>query len=200
MSESGTFYATFIDPILKSMRKHVVNEIDPNSSVVDIACGTGAQVFEIAKMAKRTVGIDLSESMIRYATKMSISQTLNNTEFFVADATSLSLFPDNEFDIATMSLALHQFLPEMYTPILSELKRVAKKIIIVDYSVPLPGNFIGMLCHIIEFFAGRTHNTNFKSYYQLGGLNKILKLNQFKIQKSVLFAKGAFQLVICTPA
>ena len=78
MSESGIFYATFIDPLLKPMRKHVINEIDPNSSVIDIACGTGAQVFEIAKIAKQTVGIDLSESMIKYATKMSINQTLNN--------------------------------------------------------------------------------------------------------------------------
>ncbi|MDB4583854.1 class I SAM-dependent methyltransferase [Draconibacterium sp.] len=200
MSESGTFYATFIDPILKSMRKHVVNEIDPNSSVIDIACGTGAQVFEIAKIANRVVGIDLSESMIKYATKMNISQKLNNTEFFVADATDLSLFSDNEFDIATMSLALHQFSPEFYTPILRELKRAAKKVIIVDYSVPLPKSAAGYASKIIEFIAGKTHHKNFRNYYKIGGLNEIIISNQLSIEKSKWFGGGTFQLVVCTPA
>ena len=64
MSECGIFYGTFIDPLVNSMRKRVASEIKPNSTVIDVACGTGAQVFEMAKNAKRVVGIDLSESMI----------------------------------------------------------------------------------------------------------------------------------------
>jgi ubiquinone/menaquinone biosynthesis C-methylase UbiE len=199
MPESGTFYATFIDPVLKSMRKRIAHEIDTNSSVIDIACGTGAQVFEISKIAKRTVGVDLSGSMINYATKIGINKKLNNVEFFVADATNLSLFADNEFNIATMSLALHQFSPEIYTPILGGLKRVAEKIIIVDYSVPLPKNAAGYASRIIEFLAGKTHHKNFRNYYKCGGLNKILVSNQLTIEKSKWFGGGAFQLVTCLP-
>ena len=199
MPESGTFYALFIDPIIKSMRKHVVNEIDPNSSVIDIACGTGAQVFEMAKIANQAVGIDLSESMIKYATNRSINQKLNNVGFINADATNLFMFADNKFDIATMSLALHQFSPEIYTPVLGELRRVAQKIIIVDYSVPLPKNPAGYASRIIEFLAGKTHYKNFRNYYNLGGLNEILISNQLTIEKSKWFGGGAFHLVICTP-
>lgn len=199
MSECGIFYGTFIDPLVNSMRKRVASEIKPNSTVIDVACGTGAQVFEMAKNTKRVVGIDLSESMISFALKKQSQLSFNHIEFVIGDATHLSQFNENEFDIATLSLALHQFPPEIYASILSELKRVAKKTIIIDYAVPLPVNFIGLLCHFIEFLAGKTHNKNFKSYYKKGGLNEILKLNNLIIQKSVLFAKGAFQLVICRP-
>lgn len=197
MVETGFFYSSVIDPLLRSMRNRVANEIKPGLSIIDIACGTGSQVFEIAKMAKRTVGIDLSESMIKYATKRSINQKLNNAEFFVADATNLSSFSDNEFDIGTMSLALHQFAPEIYIPILSELKRITNKVIIVDYSVPLPKNAAGYASRIIEYLAGKTHYKNFSNYYKLGGLNEILTSHQLTIEKTEWFGGGAFQLTVC---
>jgi hypothetical protein len=78
------------------------------------------------------------------------------------------------------------------------MKRVAKRVIIVDYAVPLPKNYAGIGSRIAEFLAGREHNFNFKQYYRLGGLNGILRANNLTIQKSLYFGKGAFQLVICT--
>jgi len=197
MLESGLLYGTIIDPMLKSMRKHVAEEIEADSTIIDVACGTGAQVIELSKNAERVVGIDLSESMLSFAQKKARSLHLSNVEFVFADAIDLSQYSNNEFDIATMSLALHQFSPAIHSSVLRELKRVARKTILVDYTVPLPKNFVGYLSHFIEFLAGNTHNSNFKSYYKQGGLVELLKLNDLKIQKSVLFAKGAFQLVVC---
>ena len=70
MVESGTFYSTIIDPILGPMRKRVTEEIITGEKVIDIACGTGAQLFDIAGIASTVTGVDLSESMIRYANKL----------------------------------------------------------------------------------------------------------------------------------
>ena len=196
MVESGPFYNTVIDPILVPLRKRVTAEIKPNEKVIDIACGTGMQVFEIAKIASFVTGVDLSESMVNFATKTSRKRNILNTAFFVCDATDLTVFKEKRFDVALMTLALHQFPPHLYPAILNEMKRVANKIIIVDYAVPLPKNYVGIGSRIAEFFAGREHNRNFKHYYKLGGLNQILPANNLTIKKSRLLAEKAFQLVI----
>jgi SAM-dependent methyltransferase len=198
MVESGTFYSKFIDPILTPMRKRVKNEIHHGEKIIDIACGTGAQVFELSVIASEIVGVDLSESMIIHAKNSCKKRNISNAEFFVCDATHLSGFNENSFDVAIMSLALHQFDPRLHSPILSEMKRVAKRIIIVDYPVPLPKNYAGIGSRVAEFMAGKEHNCNFKQFYRLGGLTAILPSNNLTIQKSVSFGKGAFQLVVCS--
>lgn len=197
MVETGWFYGSFIDPLLISVRKKISDEIEQGEKLIDIACGTGAQVFESAYKTTNAVGVDLSESMINKAIRTKTNNRIENVEFFVVDATNLSRFPDKQFEVATMSLALHQFAPDMHTPILNEIKKVAKKIVIVDYAVPLPYSYSGIGSRIAEFLAGGEHHKNFRKFYNMGGLNKILPQNQLEIQKSVLFGKGAFQLVVC---
>ena len=199
MVESGLFYKTIIDPILAPMRKRVTSEIVPGEKVVDIACGTGAQLAEISRIASSVTGIDLSQSMIDFATKSFKKRNISNSAFFVSDASDLSIFKTKRFDVAIMTLALHQFHSDLFSPILNEMKRISDKIIIVDYAVPLPVNYAGTGSRVAEFFAGREHNRNFKQYYKLGGLNAILPANNLVIQKSVSFGKGAFQLVVSNP-
>jgi len=198
MVESGTFYSTIIDPLLAPMRKRVTSEINRNEKVIDIACGTGAQLFDISKIASYVTGVDLSESMIDYATKNFKNKNIKNAAFLVGDAIDLSMLKANRFDVAIMTLALHQFLPEMHSPVLNEMKRIANRIILVDYAVPLPVNYAGIGSRIAEFLAGKDHNRNFKDFYRLGGLNEILHQNNLDIKKSISFGKDAFQLVVCS--
>jgi len=198
MVESGIFYGTLVDPILAPMRKRVTREIRKGEKVIDIACGTGAQLFEIADRALHVTGVDLSESMINYARKKFKKHNKNDAAFHVCDATNLSIFEKGSFNVAIMSLALHQFHPGFHSPVLNEMKRIAKRIIIVDYAVPLPKNYAGSGSRVAEFLAGREHNHNFKEFYKLGGLNAILPANNLTIQKSILFGKEVFQLVVCT--
>lgn len=198
MVESGIFYSTVIDPLLAPLRKRITREIRPGEKIIDIACGTGAQIFEISKVAGSALGIDLSESMIDFAKKQTGKRKFTHLEFSVSDAANLSGIEDDSFDTAIMSLALHQFSPDLHSPVLNEMKRVAKRIILVDYAVPLPKNYTGTGSRVAEFLAGREHNRNFKQYYKLGGLDQIIPENNLTIHKSKLFAKGAFQLVICS--
>ena len=196
MVESGIFYSNIIDPLLAQLRKKVAQQIKPGERVIDIACGTGAQVFEIADSSASVTGVDLSESMVKFATKKAGKKNISNASFVVGDATDLSAFYAREFDVAILSMALHQFNTELQTPILNEIKQVAKRIIILDYAVPLPKNYVGVASKVAEFLAGINHNRNFKKYSQAGGLNRILPANGLEIQKSRLLGKGAFQLVV----
>ncbi len=200
MEESGWFYGTFVDPFLISMRKQVTKQIQEGEKVIDVACGTGAQVFHYAEKTARAVGVDLSESMISRAVKAKSKKGVDHVEFVVCDATNLSRFASNEFDAATMSLALHQFYPELYPKILAEMKRVAKRIILVDYAVPLPKNIAGYGSRFAESLTDKEHHQNFKRFCALGGLDIILPQNQLKIHKSIPFGKDAFQLAVCSPS
>ena len=197
MVESGIFYGTFVDPLLNGLRKRVLHEIKHGEKVIDIACGTGAQCFAMAAKAGKVTGVDLSESMIRFARNKKAKSLFSNLEFMVCDATNLVSFVANEFDVAILSLALHQFPPDLYKSILSEMERVAQRIIIVDYMVPLPKNFAGVGSRIAEFMAGVEHHRNFKSYYKRGGINQILPDNGLTITKSMSIGNGAFQISTC---
>lgn len=197
MVETGFFYNKVIDPMLRGIRRKVSAEINRGETVIDIACGTGAQVFHLAGKASRVVGIDLSESMVNFANKKSTKQGILNIEFKPANATNLSGFAEEEFDVAIMSLALHQFSPELYAPIISEMKRVARRVIVVDYAVPLPNNLAGFASKIIEFLAGREHNRCFRRYYKVGGLETILAQNGLQTHRKYAIGGGAFELVSC---
>ena len=175
MVESGKFYSTILDPILAPMRQRVAEKIKTGEKVIDIACGTGAQLAKLSGIASSLTGIDLSESMIEYATK----QNIPKSAFFVNDASDLSIFKNKRFDSAIMSLALHQFDPDLVQKILNEIRRISNRLILVDYAVPLPQNYVGFGSRIAEFMAGREHNRNFKKFYNAGGLNKILPQNGY---------------------
>jgi SAM-dependent methyltransferase len=195
MLETAFVYSTIIDPLLANLRKRLALEINRGDDVIDIACGTGVQLFELANKAASVTGVDLSESMVKFATKNAGKRNISNASFYVADATDLSVFNGKKFDVAILSMALHQFAPELHAPILNEIKRIADRLILLDYAVPLPKNYVGTGSKMAEFFAGTEHNRNFKSYTKLGGINAILPANDFHIQKSKLIGKGAFHLV-----
>ena len=198
MVESGIFYGTIVDPLLNPLRRRVTDEIASGQKIIDVACGTGAQLFDAAKGATQITGVDLSESMISYAKNKATKLGVSNAEFLVADATHLSQLKDKSFDVAIMSLALHQFNPDQYKSIIGELDRIATTIILVDYAAPLPQNFSGRGSRMAEFFAGREHFKNFNRFIRLGGLNKILPAHNLKISKSNYMAWGAFQMAICS--
>jgi demethylmenaquinone methyltransferase/2-methoxy-6-polyprenyl-1,4-benzoquinol methylase len=198
MGESGWFYSTVIDPVLSGMREKVNRVIPDGQNILDVACGTGAQVFELASSAKEVTGIDLSESMIRRAEQTKEKRNVSNVHFRICDATGNWKFNEKQFDIAIITMALHQFPAKNFPAILGEMKRVAKQIIIVDYAVPLPQNITGWGSRAAEFFAGKEHYRNFRQYYRLGGLKKIIAENNLTVQRERFIAKGAFQLVVCS--
>lgn len=101
--------------------------------ILDVATGTGAQAYELAKLGHEVVGIDLSPEMLVQA-KKKLSPNLK-LKFQEADGTKLP-FKDETFDVATISLGIHDMPYDIGLKVLQEMKRVTKndgRIMIVDY-------------------------------------------------------------------
>lgn len=87
------------------------------TTVLDVACGSGAMSRELAMEGRTIIGIDLSESEIRQAAERS------NSPFVIGDALRLP-FADESFDavVTSMGLAVIRPVPDL----LDEIARVLK--------------------------------------------------------------------------
>ncbi len=80
--------------------------------VLDIGCGPGGWVFEVAFAypGMNVVGIDISQTTIEYARAQAKVQLLDNASFKVMDATKPLAFPDNSFDFINARF-IFSFMP-----------------------------------------------------------------------------------------
>jgi ubiquinone/menaquinone biosynthesis C-methylase UbiE len=172
-------YETLVDPLLRDLRKFTpeFSGMKAGDKVIDVCCGTGAQVLEYGRHGIVATGIDSSQSMLKIATRNRMRQKAVNVSFQLADATDLP-FPDGYFDYASISSGLHDTGKPIRYQIISEMKRVVKQdgaLILIDYRVPLPLNVWAASARVIEFLAGGSHYQGFKDYLANGGLEDILK-------------------------
>ena len=172
-------YETLVDPLLRDLRKFTpeFSGMKAGDKVIDVCCGTGAQVLEYGRHGIIATGIDSSQDMLKIATRNRMRQKAVNVSFQLADATNLP-FPDGYFDYATVSFGLHDKEKPIRYQIIFEMKRIVKQdgaLILIDYQVPLPRNAWAVFARAIEFLAGGSHYQGFKDYLANGGLEDILK-------------------------
>jgi ubiquinone/menaquinone biosynthesis C-methylase UbiE len=175
----GLNYETLVDPFLRDIRRCTpeFSGMKAGDKVIDVCCGTGAQVLEYGRRGIIATGIDISPNMLNIATRNIRRQKAVNVSFQLADATDLP-FPDRYFDYASISMGLHDKEKPVRYQIISEMKRVVKQdgaLILIDFQVPLPGNVLAVFARAIEFFAGGPHYQSFRDYLRNGGLEDILK-------------------------
>ena len=84
-----------------SLLRHVPQNCE---NALEIGCGTGAFARELAKRAKRVVGLDSSPEMIRVARRRSAG--VEHVEFLLADAMRWE-FPRAHFDFVCWIATLH---------------------------------------------------------------------------------------------
>ena len=172
-------YETLVDPLLRDIRKFTpeFSGMRPGDRVLDVCCGTGAQVLEYGRRGIITAGVDISPAMLQVALRNRVRQKLENVSFYLADATELP-FADNCFDYASVSLGLHDKERLNRYRVVSEMKRVVRHdgaLIFIDYPVPPVKTVWARLSGTIEFLAGGEHYQGFKDYIGSGGLEDILK-------------------------
>ena len=101
----------------------IADDMNKESTVLEVACGTGRVTLEISKQAKKVYAIDISSQMIDVARKNIEEKGINNVELSVEDAYNLP-FDNDMFDIVVCINSLHNMIyPEKA---LSEIKRVLK--------------------------------------------------------------------------
>ncbi|HLA95139.1 MAG TPA: bifunctional demethylmenaquinone methyltransferase/2-methoxy-6-polyprenyl-1,4-benzoquinol methylase UbiE [Pyrinomonadaceae bacterium] len=110
---------------------------DPNSVILDVACGTGDLSIELQDNAKaRVIGTDFCRPMLAVAAE-------KNTEipFVEGDAMSLG-FADNTFDAVTIAFGLRNL--SNFKDGLGELHRILKPggtLVVLEFSSPIVPGF-----------------------------------------------------------
>jgi len=137
--------------------------IDGDDQVIDIGCGIGAVAYDVAKVARRVVGVDFNEESIAIARQQYQHPHL---EFRVGDA--LDALPNEEFSVVILSNVLEHlpgrsgFLRRVQETLGPERMLIRVPLFERDWRVPLKKE-LG-----VEWRLDRTHETEYtlESYSQ----------------------------------
>jgi SAM-dependent methyltransferase len=183
---NGWFYDKFVAPNQDKLFGQIKNLIEPNSSVIDVGCGTGRFSFLIADKCKSVLGIDVSQKNIDRA-KRNLSH--NSSDKISFQHTTLNLLISKEhFDYAVSTYIIHEVDEDERINLLKDMSEIADKIIIGDYLYPQKIGLWGVLNEAVEFAAGKDHYRNYKNFLANGGIKELasqvgLKLiDEFKDQ------------------
>lgn len=100
--------------LLPSLQKKALAELRPRAGdrVLDVACGAGALVVDVAPRVERAVGVDLSDGMLEIARSRLLAAPdahhLANVEFLLGPSDALP-FDDGSFTALICTTALHHF-------------------------------------------------------------------------------------------
>lgn len=170
--------------------------IRPGDKVLDLACGPGTQLAQLAELNPDVefVGVDLSQEMLQQARSHVDGKGLSNVLLQVADISDLTAFPDADFDVVVSSMSLHH-LPEL--SLLEATLKEASRVLRNDGGVYLAD--FGRLKSIksMRFFAYRDEYLQpaafTKDYYN--SLRAAFSVSELK---SSLDASGLPSQVYCT--
>jgi ubiquinone/menaquinone biosynthesis C-methylase UbiE len=100
--------------LLPSLQKKALAELrlGAGDRLLDVACGAGALVIDVAPRVERAVGIDLSEGMLEIARSRQLgapdAARLANVEFLLGRSDAMP-FDDGSFTALVCTTALHHF-------------------------------------------------------------------------------------------
>jgi ubiquinone/menaquinone biosynthesis C-methylase UbiE len=191
----GWLYHLLVDPFLRKARKLVRRQIKPGSSLIDIGCGTGELILFLADSCTELVGVEASPRMWAYAHERAQNLGLANVQFIFGSGEKLNLFPRGYFDYAAACMVLHEMEAGQRLPVLMEMQRLARTLILVDYQVPPPVNFFSTMCRLIERLAGGHHYRNYLSFTENGGLFPLLEMLRLQIHRETFFFNRCLHLV-----
>jgi len=122
-------------------------------SVLDIGTGTGAWAMKFLQSGATEVhGVDLSPKMHKVS-----KEKHPEIVFSIGDAEDLKAFKSNSFDIVTASFVVHGVKADRRKKMLSEMKRISKKQVVIH-------DFVGKTPLFIRFleFIEKSDYKNFK--------------------------------------
>lgn len=204
-TDSKLDFARYYDPlferVLGGLRAKVARVVAPKSEmrVLDIGCGTGAQLAIFLEAACEVYGIDLSQPMLQIA-RRKLSDLSNG------DAAKLP-FPDQVFELVLSSLFLHQLDASGRSVALEEAMRVVRtdgRILIVDFHSGPVKSIKGMLTKFVistvEFLAGWEHYSNSRDFLYQGGIPLLASSHRLELIKEIVVWDGNLGIYILDPA
>jgi len=197
---NSLLYSALVDPLIVSLHGFIARQIlDSNARIFDACCGTGQLAFKLSSKSKEVVGIDLSPKMISHANKQKQRRKATNVTFVFGDVTEiLKTFESKSFDYGTISMALHEMPKIFRAPMIKEMARVAKEVIIADYASDMPVNRSGVRNRILEFMAGGEHFANFRDFRHNGGLINLIQDADLEIKHKQLIDNNTLMVLRVT--
>jgi len=181
----GGFYDRFIAPNQKELFRQIIGLIEPDSSIIDVGCGTGFFSFSVADTCKFALGIDLSKRNIDKANQNLEKKPNAKLSFRNAYLHDIVSQEKKHFDYAVLTYVIHEVNEEERIPLLKEIAEVADKIIIGDYLIPCPNDIVGKIVKTVEFIAGAEHYRNFRTYETNGGIQYLADKAGLSILKEI---------------
>lgn len=166
------------DNALWPLREEVATFIPHGAEVVEVGCANGRFLFDIASQANRCFGLDLDDSMIRYATNLAAETNQPHLQFKTVDAlAALKQLPFTP-TVTVCSLCLHEMETTLSVPVMQGYAARSERLVIADLYEPDSWLQRGLL-HVDEIMAG--HYQRFKAYLRQGGMPGLLEQAQLDI-------------------
>lgn len=178
-----SWYDIFISPLLKGLRTRILSQIKEGSDVIEIGCGTGQLAKELHDLGiKSYIGIDISKEMIGIAKN---KVQFENFSFIAIDFLELNI--EKRFDYALFPMIIHSIDNDLGEKLIRKASQFADKIIIADYIVPQPKNYISVIVKTIEWLAGKEHYKNFSFFKKQQGLKHFAKQSSLIIVEETTY-------------
>ncbi|MBP7149618.1 MAG: class I SAM-dependent methyltransferase [Acidobacteria bacterium] len=121
----------------------------PGRRILDVCTGTGEIAIRCARRGAEVTAIDLTPSMMARAREKAQELPI---VFTLMDARQLE-FPDDAFDVALLSFALHDMPRNVRSQVLREAARVTREaLVILDYELARGGWRRGLGLRFLELF------------------------------------------------
>jgi ubiquinone/menaquinone biosynthesis C-methylase UbiE len=168
----------------------------PGARVLDVGCGTGAQLGIYRRLQCHLFGVDSSPSMLDMARK----RLAGSADLALADACSVP-FLSGGFDLVVSMLTLHGMPLETRVCALSEMRRLLKpsgRVLLIDFHPgpyrPLQGWFSRAVVVLVEMLAGGEHFANHRDYMRHGGLPALAAEGGLRLERQRILGGGVFAI------
>jgi len=183
--------------IIKRIRLHLAPPI-PGMKVLDVGCGTGADLKPYGEAGCEMYGIDLSPSMLERAR----NKFGGSAHLRLGDAAHMP-FQDRFFDLVLASYILHEMPNNRRSSVINEMIRVVKNdgsLLITDFHtgpIRFPDGWIGKaFITFLEILGGREHLLNGRDFLASGGLQGLIEPFRFNVDKKEIFGGGNIALFL----
>lgn len=194
-------YDRVIEPMQAGVRRVAVRlrPPEPNWHVLDVGCGTGTGLVPYLDAGCTVAGVDISREMLnRAADRLGADADLQLTE-----GDSLP-FSDDQFDLVTTTMVLHEVPAEQRDSFVREMARVTKPsgvLMVIDFRFGSLRGWRGPVLRatsaVIERVSG--HYTHYRSFKRAGGVEGVLSSIGLHLDQEKIVAGGNVAVYVATP-